>query len=198
MKHCIPLVNCSFSWTAGRRHRNGRNHISVQQICWCTRTGVALLRQPPRTHQYRELIGEATGADSHRMRLTAAAPPPNDAALNGVLCRTVIAVSHPPHTERTGVWHSILVDCRPLHEGWLELALNHGILDANELVTVLNDSAPLGWFASIDVETDHTGCLYLPPGSVFMPPMRQASKPSLVNPRHQQIMLLPVSSPLPL
>ena len=30
---------------------------------------------PPEPTRYRELIGEATGADPHRMRLTAAAPP---------------------------------------------------------------------------------------------------------------------------
>ena len=131
----------------------------------CGRTSLFSVN-PPEPTRYRELIGEATGAEPHRMRLFAATSQSNDAALNGVLCRTVIAVSHPPNTRHAGVWHSILIDCWPLHEGWIELALNHGILDANELVTVLNDSAPPGWYANIDVETDHTGCLYLPPGHV--------------------------------
>ena len=117
--------------------------------------------------RYRDVISDATGADPRRMRLFAASPRPTDAALNGIYCRAVIAVSNPPLATQSSFWHSVLVDCRTLQDGWLVLTLPGGILDANELVTVLNDSAPLGWSAHIDIVPDSTGCTYLPPGHVI-------------------------------
>ena len=117
--------------------------------------------------RYRAMIGEAVDVDPLHMQLFAAAPRPLDTAMNGVHCRAVIAVGSIPPVPVQRYWHCVLVDCRHIQEGWLELALFEGVLDVNELSTVLNDSAPHGWHVHIDVAPQRAGCVYLQPGHVI-------------------------------
>ena len=122
----------------------------------------------PEPWRYREMIGEAVDVDPLHMHLFAAAPSPTDAALSGVHCRAVIAVGAPPPSAVQRYWHCVLVDCRHMQEGWLELVLYEGVLDVLELSTVLNDSAPPGWYVHIDVAPQRAGCIYLQPGYVIL------------------------------
>ena len=117
---------------------------------------------------YRHTIGEALGVDQTRMQLFAATPRQPDAALSGVHCCAVIAVGLPPAPDVQRYWHCALVDCRHMRDGWLELTLYEGVLDVQELSTVLNDSAPNGWHAHIDVTPQRAGCVYLNPGHVIL------------------------------
>ena len=122
----------------------------------------------PEPWRYREIIGEAVDVDPLRMQLFAAVPRPLDAAMSGVHWRAVLAVGAFPPSAVQRYWHCVLVDCRHMQEGWLELTLYEGVLDVQELSTVLNDSAPPGWYVHIDVAPQRAGCVYLPPGHVIL------------------------------
>ena len=76
--------------------------------------------------RYRDNIAFATGADPSRMRLFAAAPPPDDSGLQGVPCATVLAVGLPPMRDPDSVWHYALLDCRPLLASWRTLCVPNG------------------------------------------------------------------------
>ena len=118
--------------------------------------------------RYRDIIGEAVDIDPVNMQLFAAVPRQLDAALNGVHCCAIIAVGTQPTPVVQRYWHCALVDCRHLREGWLALTLYEGVLDVRELSVVLNDSAPTGWHAHIDVMPQRSGCVYLNPGHVIL------------------------------
>ena len=117
--------------------------------------------------QYRQVIGEATGAHPARFRLFAATPRPTDASVNGVFCRAVIAVTECTSMLSSVAWHSIIVDRRPIQAGWLDIVLPDGLLDVAGLVAQLGATVPLGWFVHVDVLPDHTGHVRCPPGHVI-------------------------------
>ena len=117
--------------------------------------------------RYRDNIAFATGADPSRMRLFAAAPPPDDSGLQGVPCATVLAVGLPPMRDPDSVWHYALLDCRPLLASWRTLCVPNGyVLQRLSFRRSCEACPPLGWELCLDGRRETSGVLWLAPGQV--------------------------------
>ncbi|CAE7699183.1 unnamed protein product [Symbiodinium sp. CCMP2456] len=130
--------------------------------------GQLLVLAPQEATRYRERIAAVTGAPVARMRLYASQPPPADASLNGVVCRSVVAVGVVSFVAQSRDWHLILLDCRPIEDGWRTYHAYAGIVDVDRLLDEIGSEAPLGWHAHLLGDLPQTGELTTVPGQVIV------------------------------
>ncbi|CAE7500106.1 hypothetical protein AK812_SmicGene41735 [Symbiodinium microadriaticum] len=124
-----------------------------EESCYCLvlRYGFRLFfadqAQPQR---FRERVAESTGCDLHNLSITPADPRVLDAAVDGHVCRTVLAAIPNDFIREAGALFCIVVDCRQLLQGWMCFRVpSHNII-AEDILGTLNEEAPLGWRTSID------------------------------------------------
>ena len=106
---------------------------------------LANLRRPT---AYRDHIAAAIGARVERLYLFPAAPRVSDAVIDGVKCRTVLAVcefDRPPPPLTFGV----ILDLRVLLLGWSLLTVVSGHIYCREVLARIQEDVPIGWQASI-------------------------------------------------
>ena len=129
--------------------------------------GQLFIPDPRYPTRYRQHIAEATGASLPHTRLYASRPRPQNAAINGVPCRTVLAVGDRQDTSDT-VWHMSLFDCRFLEMGWCAAYAVNGSLDIGGVLDDFNNVAPLGWHTVVLGEHPQTGVIRARAGQVFV------------------------------
>ena len=129
--------------------------------------GQLFIPDPGSPTRYRQHIAEATGASLPHMRLYASRPRPQNAAINGVPCRTVLAVGDRQDASET-VWHMSLFDCRFLEMGWCAAYAVNGRLDIGGVLDDFNNVAPLGWHTVVLGEHPQTGVIRARAGQVFV------------------------------
>ena len=141
--------------------------------------GQLFIPDPGSPTRYRQHIAEITGASLPHMRLFASRPRPQNAAINGVPCRTVLAIG-----DRQGTlgpaWHMILFDCRFLEMGWCAAYAVNGRLDIGGVLDDFNNVAPLGWHAVVLGAHPQTGIIQARAGQVFVLAFHANADPAAV------------------
>ena len=118
--------------------------------------------------RFRQEIAAIAGVSCAGMRLSPAHPRPLNVSLQGVPCRTVVAVGEISLTPQSGSSEQVLVDCRQLAEGWKAIVALNGRLDVAGLLHDLEDLRPRGWrFRTVPAAGDD-GYLSVIPGQVIV------------------------------
>ena len=81
-----------------------------------------------RPELFRAGIAEAIGEEFGDIEVTPAQPRVADAAVAGVLCHTVLAVTNPAPSPNVGRPQTVLLDGRPIQAGWLTWQAYNGLL----------------------------------------------------------------------
>ncbi|CAE7029298.1 unnamed protein product, partial [Symbiodinium sp. CCMP2456] len=123
---------------------------------------------PPEPTRYRDAIAQATGIALRVLRIQAAQPRPTDVEIDGYQCRTVLAAAEPPHVYGNRPWHCCLLDCRQIQDAWRILRVHAGRIHLPHLLETIDDDAPRGWQARIDVRPDAHGWLHTHPGQILV------------------------------
>ena len=116
----------------------------IRAYCLAQRgQGRLYVPDPTRPMHYRRDIANAVGSNPATLQLYPARPRPRDVAISAITCRTVIGiqdgVSHPPGSHPG---HLVLLDCRPIEEGWKTYSVPDGRLDIARLVETFDSEAP--------------------------------------------------------
>ena len=117
--------------------------------------------------RYRQRISDVTGACLTSMCLFSARPRPTDAEIGGVPCRTVIAVGEPQEAHSDN-WQMIVLDCRPLEDGWQAAYVHGERLDVLSVLADFDNSAPLGWRTCFAGDMPADGLLHVDAGQVLV------------------------------
>ncbi|CAE7805943.1 unnamed protein product [Symbiodinium microadriaticum] len=131
------------------------------------RQGQLYVPDPSRPMNYRREIAEAVGSRPESLILFPARPRPQDVAISGVTCRTVIGVSDRRHSSSGLNAHMVLLDCRPVEEGWKAFWVPGTGLDLGQLLDLFDDSTPQGWQACVMELPRRHGLLPTEPGQVL-------------------------------
>ena len=123
------------------------------------------LSDPGDPLHYRQRLAAAIGADSQRLCIAPAVPRVPDIAIDGAPCRTALAVALP----EAGVASPqlVLVDCRPLFEGWVCWRAYNGRLLTQELLQDLRFSTPVGYDVEVSGARVDGAHLLVGPGCVL-------------------------------
>ena len=89
-------------------------------------------------------LAAACGFDASAMHLSPAQPRVLDCAVYGHVCRTVLAVGRRPPNSEGGCTWAIVIDCRPILQGWHYVA-TAGVVDFDRLEVELGELAPPFW-----------------------------------------------------
>ena len=117
--------------------------------------------------RHRQHIAEATGADITRMRLYAGSPRPTNAAINGVACKTILAVGDRHRSYVQPAWHLALLDCRLIGLGWRTVLVESGTFSVEQTLEDLDRQAPNGWQSALLDDPRRAGRLEAKPGQIF-------------------------------
>ncbi|CAE7438579.1 unnamed protein product [Symbiodinium necroappetens] len=117
--------------------------------------------------RHRQHIAEVTGADITRMRLYAGSPRPTDAAINGVVCKTILAVGDRHRSYVQPAWHLALLDCRLIGLSWRTVTVEGGTFNLEQVLEDLDQHAPNGWHSVILDDRRQTGHIEARPGQIF-------------------------------
>ena len=118
--------------------------------------------------RYRQDIAVATGVQLTQMRLYASAPRPQHISINGVPCRTVLAVADGSDLHSSNVWHLAVLDCRFLEMGWCAATVVNGMLDIGLVLDEFNNHSPLGWHTILLGGWPQSGHQRVAPGQVLV------------------------------
>ncbi|CAE7346300.1 unnamed protein product [Symbiodinium sp. CCMP2456] len=124
------------------------------------------IAEPHETMSYYQRVSATTGASLARMRLFAARPAPLDAELGGVPCEAIVAVGE-HGVASSNTWHMVILDCRPLEDGWQAIYAEGRYLDVLRLLDDLDRAAPLGWRTCFVGNVPPSGSLPVTPGQVL-------------------------------
>ncbi|CAE7277725.1 unnamed protein product [Symbiodinium sp. CCMP2592] len=142
---------------------------------------VLFVLDPRRPTAYRRQIAACLGIPETRLQLVPAHRRVVDATLDGLLCRTVIAV----HEERPGDARPpclVLVDARALAAGWWSHFARGGQTSSAELLASVAEEAPVGWIRRlVGVQTE--ALFEVQPGQVFRLEVVRAYCPEIVYAR---------------
>ncbi|CAE7223156.1 unnamed protein product [Symbiodinium sp. CCMP2456] len=131
---------------------------------------------------YRRGIASYVGIELSRLCLFAAQPRPTDVAIQGVPCRTILAVGERYDEDWRRSWHLVVLDCRPLEDGCRALHVYNRIVDVAGLLDEFNREAPHGWRAALRDGTQ-TGELVTVPGQtlslIYVPVLELAASDPL-------------------
>ena len=112
-----------------------------------------------RPELFRAGIAEAIGEEFGDIEVTPAQPRVADAAVAGVLCHTVLAVTNPAPSPNVGRPQTVLLDGRPIQAGWLTWQAYNGLLFLPDLLQFLRHAVPPGHSLSFagapDLGTKH-------------------------------------------
>ena len=116
---------------------------------------------------YRQHIADAVGLSVARLQLFPAHPRPQNASINGVPCRTVVAVGERECAALDTERHQVLLDCRPIEEGWKAVFAHFGQLDLRAIASDLSECCPPGWRVSFSPNQGADGWVFTQPGQVL-------------------------------
>ena len=155
------LLLCPQSWRDG-----GPPIVDPGDNLYCaaTETGHRLFRiDPARSRFYREELAVFLPCPAQRLVVEPTRPRVDNAAVKGWPCRTVIAAASsaggPTHLPA----HLILVDCRPLMQGWYLTWAEQGRISATTLQDDLGVFAPPGYDLSIEGAPTNAGFFIIRP-----------------------------------
>ena len=117
--------------------------------------------------RHRQHIAIATGADLTRMRLYAGSPRPVDAATNGVVCKTILAVGDRHRSLVQPAWHLALLDCRLIGLSWRTVTVEGGTFNIGQVLEDLDHHAPHGWHTVLLEDRRQIGRIEARPGQIF-------------------------------
>ena len=123
---------------------------------------------PARPMRYRSGIALCVGAGERDIDIQAARPRPTDTEIQGFHCRSVLAVSIRNHSDPASRGYKILLDGRPILEGWSMLTVPHRSLSMQQLLEGLDTVAPHGWKIHLNTLPDSHGHLHLVAGQVLV------------------------------
>ncbi|CAE7232845.1 hypothetical protein AK812_SmicGene42996 [Symbiodinium microadriaticum] len=119
------------------------------------------------TH-YRRYIAARVGLQVADIDVQAAAPRPSDVEICGYPCRSVLAVTHCSDIRQGPARQVVVIDCRPIHEGWCVAFANNGEFASRAFAQGLNQTAPRGWQTSLNVAIDAAGLSRVRAGQVIV------------------------------
>ncbi|CAE7293014.1 CFDP2 [Symbiodinium sp. CCMP2592] len=129
------------------------------------------LTDPRRPTRHRNQIAAALGIALSSLQLLPAVPRVTDATLNGLVCRTILAVCD--RSEQGSMpWCAVLLDLRALGRGWKAVTAVRHQLSCDTLREELDQDSPDGWPDGLDVIDVHPGQVlvaYLRPGRLAVP-----------------------------
>ena len=126
------------------------------------------IADPAAPTRYRRDIAATLRLSAEQIRLFAAQPRPRDVAIQGVNCRTALAVGVNDGTASTPAWHCVVLDCRPIQEGWRALRVFDGRFNAEALIAQFQLEAPRGWEVRLDAEISPDGFISARPGQIIV------------------------------
>ncbi|CAE7802802.1 unnamed protein product [Symbiodinium sp. CCMP2592] len=97
---------------------------------------------------YRQHIAACIGVPVDSLRLFPAAPRVSDAIIDGWPVRNVIGIAD-TSAHFAGTSRCILLDARPIGQGWFEHRVHGEWIDVDELLRDFSRAAPIGWSAAI-------------------------------------------------
>ena len=137
---------------------------------------------PVRPMQYRRDIAARVGAPDGRIDIQAARPRPTNVELQGYRCRSVLAVSCRPRGASTNTGYHILVDGRPILEGWSTITLQQRYIHLDDLFEVLDVLSPPGWVPQLGLTSDGYGFVHLVAGQVIVAEFARSSDNTVDGP----------------
>ena len=132
-----------------------------------SRQGQLYIPDPSRPTSYRRDIAAAVAASPDAVQLVPARPRPHDVSISGIACRTVIGVCDTSRPSHSATGHFVLLDCRPIEEGWKAYEVPHGRLDVGRLLDSFDHEAPPGWQTCVMEFQWRHGFLPTEPGQVL-------------------------------
>ncbi|CAE7236988.1 CFDP2 [Symbiodinium sp. KB8] len=115
---------------------------------------------------YRQQIARAIGASASPVHIAPAVPRVTGIAIDGVDCRTAIAVERVDPVARVR-GQTVLVDCRAVFEGWICWPAHNGLLLYEDLLVDLRFSVPAGYDVAVSGAWHDGAFLHVVDGSVL-------------------------------
>eukprot|EP00439_Symbiodinium_sp_Y106_P037828 s4203_g4.t1 len=128
---------------------------------------ILFLQDPRAPSEYKRQIAACVGLPSDRVTLFPAAPRVMDVEVEGLACRTALAIAD-RRDLCTASCLSVLVDMRDLGAGWRTWLAYRGHIFCPELLRELQRFAPVGWVAVVDGVTPHHRHLAVRSGQVLV------------------------------
>ena len=159
------LLASRFSWTADSplpMQRSPDAYCLVFDI-----ENIHFLQDPRAPSEYKRQIAACVGLPSDRVTLFPAAPRVMDVEVDGLACRTALAIAD-RRDLCTASCLSVLVDMRDLGAGWRTWLASRGHIFCPELLRDLQRFAPVGWVAVVDGVTPNHRHLAVRSGQVLV------------------------------
>ena len=159
------LLASRFSWTADSplpMQRSPDAYCLVFDI-----ENILFLQDPRAPSEYKRQIAACVGLPSDRVTLFPAAPRVMDVEVDGLACRTALAIAD-RRDLCTASCLSVLVDMRDLGAGWRTWLASRGHIFCPELLRDLQRFAPVGWVAVVDGVTPNHRHLAVRSGQVLV------------------------------
>ena len=156
------LLNFPISWERGPPYE-----VMTTHNCYCVATeGGHLLHEShaARSHYYRIDLARLVACPPDRLWYETARPRVRDAAVRGWPCDTVIAAASTAGRPAHYPAHLILVDCRPMLQGWFVTWAEDGWLNIRLITEALGAFAPAGWAVALSGIPAQAGWMRLEPG----------------------------------
>ncbi|CAE7236785.1 unnamed protein product [Symbiodinium sp. CCMP2592] len=132
-----------------------------------------------RPTQYRRQLAAALGLQRDDISVFPSSPRVTNVALEGVHCRTVLAVTDVSTVTPSGRAFLIMIDCRPLLQGWRTIFITDGHLHVESTRDAIQTVAPQA-FAVVFPEIPTGEALYpVLPGQVLLAEVEPRAAPSL-------------------
>ena len=128
---------------------------------------ILFLQDPRAPSEYKRQIAACVGLPSDRVTLFPAAPRVMDVEVDGLACRTALAIAD-QRDLCTASCLSVLVDMRDLGAGWRTWLAYRGHIFCPELLRELQRFAPVGWVAVVDGVTPNHRHLAVRSGQVLV------------------------------
>ena len=156
------MLNFPMSWRRGPAYPV---HTTTAHYCAVTEGGHRLFSiLPTRSWFYREDLAALLLCPVTRLAHEPAQPRISDAAVRGWPCRTVLAAASTTG-QPTDPAHLVLVDCRPLLQGWFVTWAVRGWVNERLLKEDLEAFAPPGLQVELHGDQIQQGWIYLAPGN---------------------------------
>ncbi|CAE7817460.1 unnamed protein product [Symbiodinium sp. CCMP2592] len=185
MQHVRSGTTVSFlPLDVGRQHPFSLGQLLASRYSWSQHSSIPALEDanayclaydwetilhiadPRHPTDYRRHIAACVGADSRSLKLCPAAPRVDNVVLDGVLCRTAIAVcaaTQGAAPVRVGV----LIDARALLMGWRSISLLDGWIRPNRVLGDYSQDVPPGWVLRIRDVPERAEFIHVHDGQVL-------------------------------
>ncbi|CAE7337947.1 CFDP2 [Symbiodinium sp. CCMP2592] len=155
-------------WRMWRRSMPAAEHAAPDAYALVYHDEIVLhLTDPRRPTRHRPQVAAALGIPLASLQLVPAVPRVTDATLNGLLCRTILAVCNGAETGPPP-WCAVLLDLRALGRGWQTFIARRHRLSCDTLRVDLGQGSPEGWQACLHNIPDGLDEIDVYPGQVLV------------------------------